>query len=229
MSYIQIAPIKQYISSTVNVSKLRKLLVGQDSYKDLAKFDVEVVELIQNQEKLLKQQTSDGTFDDKTQLQLDVAEQVLKETTFTSDKSFEVINIPSKDQIPQFQKYDPRYTFGLLLKYINGKVSDQDQQGFTIPFFHWADYTDMSVMEEYIFNPEKQTCKYFDATIDTATNEQQKIYETKDYCVEDDEIDRILLDEEAKKNYGPEVIASFQRIKTRTRIITCINYRVSHL
>lgn len=213
VSYIQIAPIKQYISSTVSVSKLRKLLVGQDSYKDLAKFDVEVVELIQNQEKLLKQQTSDGTFDDKTQLQLDVAEQVLKETTFTSDKSFEVINIPSKDQMPKFQKYDPRYTFGLLLKYINGKVSDQDQQGFTIPFFHWADYTDMSVMEEYIFNPEKQTCKYFDATIDTATNEQQKIYETKDYCVEDDEIDRILLDEEAKKNYGPEVIASFQRIK----------------
>ncbi|KAI5969983.1 hypothetical protein CANMA_001023 [Candida margitis] len=217
VTYFQSTPLQEYISN-VSISKLRKLLVGQDSYKDISEFDIEVVDLVQSQEKLLKQQSSQGTFDDKTQKQLDVTEQVLKETTFNNDNSFHVINIPSRDQIPQFQIYDPRFTFGLLLKYINANINDQDQQqlqhqNLTIPFFHWADYTDMSVMEDYLFNPEKQSCKYFDATIDEATNKDQKIYETKDYCVEDDEINRILLDPEAQQNYPPHVIASFQRIK----------------
>lgn len=220
VSYVQLTPIKQYISNTVNVSKLRKLLVGQDSYKDLALFDDQVIDLIYSQEKLLKLQTSDGTFDSETQQKLDVAEQVLKETTFTNDKSFEVVKIPSRDQVPQFQKYDPRFTFGLLLKYINSELSNQEKkQDLTIPFFHWADYTDMSVMEEYLFMPEKQTCKYFDATIDTATNEQQKIFETKDYCVEDDEIDRILQDEEAQKRYTTYTIESFKRIKQEREVL----------
>ncbi|KAG5417527.1 hypothetical protein I9W82_005163 [Candida metapsilosis] len=214
ISYLQLTPIQQYVSDTINISKLRKLLTGQDSYYELAEFDVQVVELMQQQENLLKQQSTHGTFDDETQQKIDIAVQVLKETTFKNDKSFEVINIPPKEQIPQFQPYDPRFTFGLLLKFINSMASEHDQQKLTIPFFHWADYTDMSAMEPYLFNPQKQDCKYFDATKeDPATNKQQRIFETKDYCVEDADIDRILKDEESQKQYSAETLASFRRIK----------------
>ncbi|KAI5969985.1 hypothetical protein CANMA_001025 [Candida margitis] len=215
-SYVHDTPIKQYIADNVPIPQLKQLLLTNESVRNGTEFDTTVLEYIQKQKDIST--NIPARIDDKTKEQIEVTKQVLEGTTYTTDDSFNIITIPPKEQIPAFSKYDPRYTFGMLLRYINANVDSQEveqsSQKLTIPAFHWADYVDMSALEKYLFNPEKEPCSYFDTTVrNPKKNEREHFFKPETYCVSDDDIDRILKDPEAQARYTPDIITAFQRIQ----------------
>lgn len=188
-SHIHDTPIKQYLAETVPIPHLKQLLLTAEKEQNATDFDSLVVEYMQKQ--LLLTGTSlsssmEGAVDENTQHRIDVTKQVMDGTTYTTNDQFYVINIPPKEQLPAFQNYDPRYTFGLLLKHINTNLNNFDQQQqphLTIPVFHWSDYVDMSAMEEFLFNPEKQPCQYFDSSSrNPKKNEREGLLKPETYC-----------------------------------------------
>ncbi|CAD1808670.1 unnamed protein product [Candida parapsilosis] len=219
-SHIHDTPIKQYLAETVPIPHLKQLLLTAEKEQNATDFDSLVVEYMQKQSSLTGTSLSssmEGAVDENTQHRIDVTKQVMDGTTYTTNDQFYVINIPPKEQLPAFQNYDPRYTFGLLLKHINTNLNNFDQQQqphLTIPVFHWSDYVDMSAMEEFLFNPEKQPCQYFDSSSrNPKKNEREGLLKPETYCVNDDDIDAILKDSQAQEKYNADTIAAFQRIQ----------------
>ena len=90
------------------------------------------------------------------------------DSTTVKASQFNVIDIPN--DIPlAYQPFDPRFTLGLILNYIN----EQENKDLELPSFHWSDFVDMSPLEDQFFHDEndienyqkkKLNCKDFDAT-----------------------------------------------------------------
>lgn len=215
-SHIHDTPIKQYIADNVPIPHLKQLLLAAEREHNGTDFDTIVVDYLRKQQQMLG--TSLALTDDNTKQQLEITKQVLDGTTYTTSELFNVINIPSKEKIPPLQPYDPRYTFGLLLRYINSNINSpdlQNQQQLTIPVFHWADHVDMSAMEQYLFDAEKKPCAYFDTSVrNPKKNEREGLLKLETYCVDDDDIDRILKEPAAQARYSADTIAKFQRIQS---------------
>lgn len=218
-SHIQNTPIKQYIANNVPIPQLKHLLLATDREHNGNDFDTLVVNYMQQQQQLQQQLqgASLDSLDEKTKQQFKVTQQVFEATTYTNDALFYTINIPPKEQIPPLQPFDPRYTFGLLLRHINSKLNSQDalqQQLLGIPVFHWNDYLDMSAMEEYIFSLEKQDCSYFDRTgKNNQRNQREMLFKPEKYCVTDEDIDQILSTPEEQAKYTQDTLAGFRRIQ----------------
>ncbi|KAI5951486.1 hypothetical protein KGF54_004560 [Candida jiufengensis] len=189
--YIKLQPIKKFVLENVNIPKMRSYITSTTkSNKDYLKFDSNLINTVQDFK--LKFNDDNSKLND-----------ILKDIQF-KDQSFDIINIPLKENLPFFQQYDPRFTFGLLLKYINENFETLSE----IPTFHWSDYTDMSILEEYLFNPTKKECKFFDVTKkNPKTNEKDDLFKTNTYCIQDNEIETILNNEQ---NYDSNFI---ERIK----------------
>ncbi|KAI3405783.2 hypothetical protein KGF56_001390 [Candida oxycetoniae] len=118
-----------------------------------------------------------------------------------------IINIPQREEIPDFHQYDPNFTFGLLLKYIN-------ENSFTdleIPVFHWSDYCDMSVLNEYFYKLEKDKCKQF--TVIKKDKKKDDSLDPKAYCINDFELDSILSTPQSRpQNHDPFFISRVQSL-----------------
>lgn len=107
-----------------------------ESPKQLAEFDKKILQTFEFYKSKIGQ---GGVIEASDEKKLEFTQKVLVETRFTNDDSFSVINVPPKEDIPVFQKYDPRFTFGLLLKYINDKSNEKEliqPETFNIPVFH---------------------------------------------------------------------------------------------
>ena len=53
---------------------------------------------------------------------------------------------------PPFQPFDPRFTLGVYFQHIS------NNSDVTLPF-HWSDWLDMSVLDQFIIANKKPTCK----------------------------------------------------------------------
>nr|WOG36178.1 uncharacterized protein [Candida metapsilosis] len=218
---LQHAPLKKYITDTASapIFYFRQYALAEETPKQVAEFDHKVNEYFNEQKKALEAKIY-GTTDKKKLKILEITKQVLKETQFVSDDvSFPIVNVATKDSIPPVQKFDPRFTFGLILKFINDKFRTQEEimsDDFTLPVFHWADYVDMSPLEEYIFKPEKVSCKLFDvrSPANDDKNHAENLFDPERYCIGDgDEMDSILQNPIKQMNYPSHVIESMKRIK----------------
>lgn len=215
---IQHPPIKEYLAKNVPISHLRQYFMKYESPKQLAEFDKKVIDFLELQKQKIGR---GGIIDAKSKKKVEMTQKVLIETTFINDKSFNMINVPPKEKIPQFQNYDPRFTFGLLLKYINDGLKELEQielKALTIPIFHWADYVDMTPLEDYIFKTEKQTCQQFDArSKDSGKTVGDNLFDPDDYCIDDgDAMESVLQNPLKQMKYPAHVITSMKRIKTES-------------
>ncbi|EMG51017.1 MNN4 Protein MNN4 [Candida maltosa Xu316] len=130
------------------------------------------------------------------------------ESSFDNSKKFNQIHIP-KDIPNSYQPFDPRFTFGLVLKYLN----DHETEGLTeLPAFHWGDYLDMSTLEDRFFATTKRTCSSFDVRRknNPAKNAADNIRDPALYCIDDDQIEDILKNQ--KDKYDPYVIQTLEKI-----------------
>lgn len=140
------------------------------------------------------------------------------DSTTVKASQFNVIDIPN--DIPlAYQPFDPRFTLGLILNYIN----EQENKDLELPSFHWSDFVDMSPLEDQFFHDEndienyqkkKLNCKDFDATKkNPRINQKNMLFPTKEYCIDDDEIDNILNDQEQLSSYDSYVVEQLKKIK----------------
>lgn len=91
------------------------------------------------------------------------------------------------------QPFDPRFTLACYYYYLHMQAGKLPK-GVKVPF-HWADWMDMSVLDEYIFAKEKTPCEFLDQR-ETEANEAEKhgkvnkheALDPKEYCVMDDEL-----------------------------------------
>ena len=124
----------------------------------------------------------------------------------------DTIQIPTN--IPKnYQRFDPRFTFGLLLQYINSRQTNIE--GLEIPSFHWSDYVDMSSLEASFFTKEKRKCISFDVTRkNPRTNLRDDLIYPNLYCIDDEDINQILNDEDEISKRDPEFITRLKEIST---------------
>ncbi|KAI5969984.1 hypothetical protein CANMA_001024 [Candida margitis] len=210
-------PIKHYLVERVPIPQLRQYFMTKESPRQLAEFDEKFLVFIEKQKSELGSGASQAN-DAKVQLKLELTQKVLRETNFTTDASFNSIIVPPREEIPQFQKYDPRFTFGLLLRHINEeyKFSQQThEQELSIPVFHWADYVDMSPLEEYILKTEKQTCQQFDVrSPNQGKNRGENLFDPDDYCIDDgDPIGGVLQNPLKQMKYPAHIVESMKSIQ----------------
>ena len=186
-----------------------------ESPKQLAEFDKKILQTFEFYKSKIGQ---GGVIEASDEKKLEFTQKVLVETRFTNDDSFSVINVPPKEDIPVFQKYDPRFTFGLLLKYINDKSNEKEliqPETFNIPVFHWADYVDMTPLEDYIFTTEKKTCQHFDVrTGDSRKNMGENLLDPDDYCIDDgDAMESVLQNPLKQMKYPSHIFESMKQVQ----------------
>ncbi|KAI5963349.1 uncharacterized protein KGF55_003141 [Candida pseudojiufengensis] len=192
----------------VNIPKINSFLSLSDNFKDYTQFDINLINSIKKLDKKINNNNKEKSKIDEILNEIEINKN-------ENNDDFNTISIPSlKDSLPIFQQYDPRFTFGLLLRYINENEnfeSTSPNTNIEIPTFHWSDYTDMSVLEQYLFNPVKKQCKMFDVTKkNPKTNERDDLFPINKYCIQDNEIETILNNE---NNYDPYFIERIKDIK----------------
>lgn len=83
---------------------------------------------------------------------------------------------------PVFQPFDPRFTLGIYLSYLN------NQQGLAPLPFHWSDWVDMERLKKYIFPKKggKIGCSFFDISHKGEAVKGSDLSPVQAYCREDD-------------------------------------------
>ncbi|RLV83182.1 Protein MNN4 [Meyerozyma sp. JA9] len=87
-----------------------------------------------------------------------------------------------KQRKPIFQPFDPRFTLGVYLSYLN------KQQGSAPVPFHWSDWVDMEKLKKYVL-PEKDgkiRCSFFDISNKGELVQDSELQPVQSYCREDD-------------------------------------------
>ncbi|WLF77175.1 hypothetical protein PVL30_000884 [Lodderomyces elongisporus] len=210
LSLVKHKPIHQYIAENTKIPpKLRNFVLlatsaGLPKKNDMADFDYKLEEYLQK-----KTQTRLGASLEEggiSRKQVKDIEAAIAYRDFSNhNDNFVEITIPQRNELPELHQYDPRYTFGLLLKYINDKVDVTNADSLKntlLPTFHWSDYTDMSILDSHFLSLEKETCKKFDVTKKSANlNAQNDLFHTETYCIDDDQLDQILAESHKYDEY----------------------------
>ncbi|KAG7662993.1 uncharacterized protein J8A68_003503 [[Candida] subhashii] len=119
----------------------------------------------------------------------------IKGVDIRTPDSFNNIALPST--FPDYQPFDARYTFAILLHYLERYYLEE------LPGFHWADFTSMEPLERYLFN-EKSRCSDFDIrSTDKERNSKEDRKDPNLYCIDDADIPNLIetsKDEELVKN-----------------------------
>ncbi|CAI5756638.1 unnamed protein product [Candida verbasci] len=162
--------------TSINISNLRNL-IKLNKFKNNVNFDLKLV----------------NSLDEKYTKQL------------PTNPNFSEIDIPSTESISEYQPFDPRFTLGLLLKYIN---ENNNQNGdLVVPNFHWADYTDMSLLEDQLFKVDKLNCDVFN--VRRKSPERNRLDDLKDpvnYCINDYEIEKALTNDNFKDEFKQNLL-----------------------
>ena len=154
-----------------------------------------------------------GKILDMSKDKLEKNSEVYKSRKYSDLDIKDIIEIPP--DIPKsYQRFDPRFTFGLLLQYINSQPQD-NIQGLEIPSFHWSDYVDMSSLESVLLSKEKRKCESFDVTKrNPRTNLRDDLRYPNLYCIDDEEIEEILNNQEENSKHNPEFKARLREISS---------------
>ncbi|CUM63794.1 uncharacterized protein PRCAT00001378001 [Priceomyces carsonii] len=133
----------------------------------------------------------------------------------------EEINIPneiaSSENTATFEQFDPRFTLGIMMHHLSTLLASQKIEDISIPYFHWSDWADLSILDEFVKNNEKVTCKdYFDqSTSNKIRNRRQELFPAEEYCVDDFDIDK-LLDNPNVDDYRKNILRIIQSQKSST-------------
>ncbi|KAG7665485.1 uncharacterized protein J8A68_000887 [[Candida] subhashii] len=110
-------------------------------------------------------------------------------------EGFNNIELPST--FPDYQPFDARFTFAILLHYLEKYEHDE------LPGFHWADFTSMEPLEKYLFSV-KMSCSDFDIRTHNASRDTKEDRRNPNrYCIDDTNIPKLLetsKDEELVKS-----------------------------
>lgn len=93
--------------------------------------------------------------------------------------------------------FDPRFTLGLVLNHVSKQIMlSKSVYEVNLPEFHWADYSDLSVLNQYYFSKEKQSCKeLFDVTTSSKIrNAKQEFIDPALYCLDASQMDKAIND-----------------------------------
>lgn len=98
---------------------------------------------------------------------------------------------------PFIQPFDPRFTLGVYLHHIYHVKQNQPDKEIRVPF-HWADWTDLSVLNKYLLAPtdQKPNCTFLDARMDAKKIKQEHDQYIKDLA----EKAQKYLDEQNRKD-----------------------------
>ncbi|KAG7662994.1 uncharacterized protein J8A68_003504 [[Candida] subhashii] len=108
----------------------------------------------------------------------------VKGVSIKTPEDFHNIAIPST--FPDYQPFDARFTFSILLHFLERYELDE------LPGFHWADFTSMESLEKYLFSI-KSSCADFDIrTQNLTTDAKEDRRNPNRYCIDDTDIPKLL-------------------------------------
>lgn len=95
-----------------------------------------------------------------------------------------VVQLPRLDdhqRNPHTQPFDARFTFGLVIQELVRQLAASVD--LKIPVFHWADWTDLSALDEYFFLSERQTCQEVFKV--RPGKREQEVLDPESYCIDE--------------------------------------------
>ncbi|RLV83016.1 Protein MNN4 [Meyerozyma sp. JA9] len=136
--------------------------------------------------------------------QLPFSDSVAHAIDFSAKPNFDTFVLPeyltSRDgsEVMKYtMPFDPRFTMGMVLDHLANQIQ-QSKSVYEVhlPYFHWADYSDLSDLNKYYFAPEKDNCKnLFDVTTSSHShNRKQELVETEQYCLDQSQLEEAASD-----------------------------------
>lgn len=87
--------------------------------------------------------------------------------------------------------FDPRFTLGLLLRYLTETLRyNPFLDDLEIPFFHWSDYADLSLLHEDSIRPQKRKCSEFQIYGSARRTAGTLLPDV--FCIDDTQLDDII-------------------------------------
>lgn len=125
----------------------------------------------------------------------------------------EYLEDPENVEIPFMQTFDPRFTLGLWYHQLAQGSRRGGLEKLELKYFHWADWTDLSVLDEHLLGNEKKNCDHFNfATNNEMRNRKMELRNPADFCIEDADIDEILKTGKSDV-HGPETIELMKTLR----------------
>ncbi|KAK6461742.1 LicD family-domain-containing protein [Scheffersomyces coipomensis] len=112
------------------------------------------------------------------------------------DRHYDVV-INEIDKFKKYNYFDPKFTFSVILQYINDNITNHHTltKQVDFPYFNWNDYVDLSSLNQYRYSPNKLACLEFDqSSNDKLKDINSFIKKNHRYCVEDNDIGKAILE-----------------------------------
>ncbi|KAK6201093.1 LicD family-domain-containing protein [Scheffersomyces amazonensis] len=215
----------------MNVAKIRRFRVLPSSialallivlfyYKFFYVSEVGGIKVYNQFEKLDTQQVEQFVDDDKEQQKFDKEVSNLFSSVrskvprhlydFSNIEKYTDINIDEDkvDRLKGLYHFNPMLTFGQIFKYLNDQ-SEKGKQLNYLPFFHWNDYVDLSVLNKNLIRNDVdskylRSCDQFDQTARApvlTTDGDDNHFKHHQYCFDHDQIDTLKVIPENVKNH----------------------------
>lgn len=125
----------------------------------------------------------------------------------------EYLEDPENEAIPFMQTFDPRFTLGLWYHQLAQAARRGPLEELELNYFHWADWADLSLLDEHLLSNERKSCDDFNfATNSDLRNRKMELRKPVDFCIEDADIDEILKTGKSDV-HGPEAIELMTNIR----------------
>lgn len=113
--------------------------------------------------------------------------------------------------------YDPRFTLGFLLNHINKVYADHGTDLFAAFPFHWSDWVDLSILNQYILLESKPQCDFlYDPK---QIRLQKKKFVMENHCVPDDSNDQLSIGYKVLQQ-GPKNKLDIKKIEAKSFLYT---------
>lgn len=112
----------------------------------------------------------------------------------SAEPNHHLVSVPSflgnDDYNPHLLPFDPRFTLSMILHDINNVSALKENYDFsyTLPLFHWADWTDLSVLHPHFlsFGDSRSTCTHFITRRPRRTKKNPNpVVKPPSWCLED--------------------------------------------
>lgn len=124
-----------------------------------------------------------------------VVAELLYNVNFDNEKD-QLVVVPEQyfvdDAAPAFMAYNPHLTMSILLNHLTEELDGSDISDLSIPYFHWSDYVNMTLLHPYMVNKVKPNCEFLSVTLNN------KLRDKKNNILE---VDQFCFDESNKREY----------------------------
>lgn len=110
---------------------------------------------------------------------------------------------PEAVESPNLHIFDPRFTLNFVFNNLRRQIKkSRPLDQLVLPYFHWADWVDLAILNEHFLSDEKQGCKEFDLTVKSdLRNRKMELQKPETFCIDDEKIDEVLNDSDADPVY----------------------------